>query len=128
VDLVHGHELTDTGAPRERFAAATERTPVRAPGRAAAGHVLSRDHDGQGPPQGSREEWRKIELSRAAQKSALRRGEFHTDSGIPIPDVLTPADMGDPSDADVARYERELGFPDSSLPRGPQPSMYRGRL
>ncbi len=77
----------------------------------------------------AREEWRKVELSRAAQKSALRRGEFHTDSGIPIPDVLTPADMGDPSDADVARYERELGFPGQfPYTRGPQPSMYRGRL
>ncbi len=77
----------------------------------------------------AREEWRKVELSRAAQKSALRRSEFHTDSGIPIPDVLTPADVGDPSDADVARYERELGFPGQfPYTRGPQPSMYRGRL
>jgi len=77
----------------------------------------------------AREEWRKVELSRAAQKSPLRRSEFHTDSGIPIPDVLTPADVGDPSDADVARYERELGFPGQfPYTRGPQPSMYRGRL
>src|SRR5436305_967898 len=47
----------------------------------------------------AQEEWRKIDLARAAQKSALRRAEFHTDSGIPIPDLLTPADLADPSDA-----------------------------
>jgi methylmalonyl-CoA mutase N-terminal domain/subunit len=77
----------------------------------------------------AQEEWRRIELSRATQKSPLRRSEFHTDSGIPIPDVLTPADAGDPSDADVARYERELGFPGQyPYTRGPQASMYRGRL
>jgi methylmalonyl-CoA mutase N-terminal domain/subunit len=77
----------------------------------------------------AREEWRRVELSRAAQKSPLRRSEFHTDSGIPVPDVLTPADVGEPSDADAARYERELGFPGQfPYTRGPQPSMYRGRL
>jgi methylmalonyl-CoA mutase, N-terminal domain len=77
----------------------------------------------------AREEWRRVELARAAQKSPLRRSEFHTDSGIPIPEILTPADVGDPSDADVARYERDLGFPGQfPYTRGPQPSMYRGRL
>jgi methylmalonyl-CoA mutase N-terminal domain/subunit len=75
------------------------------------------------------ESWRKEDLARGQAKSPLRRAEFHTDSGIPIPDLLTPADVGDPSDADVERYERDLGFPGQfPYTRGPQPSMYRGRL
>jgi len=77
----------------------------------------------------AQEEWRKIDLARAAQKSALRRAEFHTDSGIPIPDLLTPADLADPSDAEVEKYLRDVGFPGQfPYTRGPQPSMYRGRL
>jgi methylmalonyl-CoA mutase, N-terminal domain len=77
----------------------------------------------------AQEEWRRTELARAAQKSALRQAGFQTDSGIPIPDLLTPADVGDPSDADVERYQRDLGFPGQfPYTRGPQPSMYRGRL
>jgi len=67
--------------------------------------------------------------AKAAQKSALRQTGFQTDSGIPIPDLLTPADVGDPSDADLERYQRDLGFPGQfPYTRGPQPSMYRGRL
>ena len=77
----------------------------------------------------AQEEWRKIDLARAAQKSALRRAEFHTDSGIPIPDLLSPADLADPSDAEVEKYLRDVGFPGQfPYTRGPQPSMYRGRL
>jgi methylmalonyl-CoA mutase N-terminal domain/subunit len=77
----------------------------------------------------AQEEWRRTDLARAAQKSAMRQAGFQTDSGIPIPDLLTPADTGDPSDADVERYQRDLGFPGQfPYTRGPQPSMYRGRL
>ncbi|HZR07797.1 MAG TPA: methylmalonyl-CoA mutase family protein [Myxococcales bacterium] len=77
----------------------------------------------------AQQEWRRTELAKAAEKSPLRRAGFQTDSGIPIPDLLTPADTGDPSDADVAKYERDLGFPGQfPYTRGPQPSMYRGRL
>jgi methylmalonyl-CoA mutase N-terminal domain/subunit len=79
--------------------------------------------------QQAKEQWRREDLARAEQKSPLRRAEFHTDAGIPIPDLLTPADVGDPSAADVEKYERELGFPGQfPYTRGPQPSMYRGRL
>src|SRR3954468_17468479 len=75
------------------------------------------------------EEWRKVDLARGTAKSPLRGAEIHTDSGIPIPDLLTPADVGTPSDEDVAKYERDLGFPGQfPYTRGPQPSMYRGRL
>ncbi len=38
------------------------------------------------------EEWRKEDLARATAKTPLRRPEFHTDAGIPIPDLLVPAD------------------------------------
>src|SRR6266446_173098 len=73
--------------------------------------------------------WRKDELSRAIAKSPLRRKEFHTDSGIPVPDLLTPADAGRPSEEEIEKYERDLGFPGRfPYTRGPQPSMYRGRL
>src|ERR1700704_4625993 len=75
------------------------------------------------------EQWRKEALSRAQTKSPLRRTEFHTDSGIPIPDLLTPADVGNPSREDVEKYERDLGFPGQfPFTRGPQATMYRGRL
>jgi methylmalonyl-CoA mutase N-terminal domain/subunit len=79
--------------------------------------------------QQAKDQWRKEDLARGAQKSPLRRQEFYTDAGIPIPDLLTPADVGDPSAADVEKYERDLGFPGQfPYTRGPQPSMYRGRL
>ncbi|MCA1828617.1 MAG: methylmalonyl-CoA mutase [Myxococcales bacterium] len=77
----------------------------------------------------AREEWRKVDLARALQKAPLRRAEFHTDSGIPIPDLLTPADVGEPSAQEVEKYQRDLGFPGQfPYTRGPQPTMYRGRL
>ncbi|MFL5424334.1 MAG: methylmalonyl-CoA mutase [Myxococcales bacterium] len=73
--------------------------------------------------------WRQEDIARAAQKAPLRRSEFHTDSGVPIPDVLTPLDGGSPSEADVEGYLRDLGLPGRfPYTRGPQPSMYRGRL
>jgi methylmalonyl-CoA mutase N-terminal domain/subunit len=73
--------------------------------------------------------WRQDDIARAAQKAPLRRSGFHTDSGVPIPDVVTPLDGGSPSEADVERYLRDLGLPGRfPYTRGPQPSMYRGRL
>ena len=79
--------------------------------------------------QQAKEEWSKQDLARATGKSPLRQTGFQTDSGIPIPDLLTPADIGDPSAADVEKYQRDLGFPGQfPYTRGPQASMYRGRL
>src|SRR5262245_19116130 len=44
--------------------------------------------------------WESEQLARARQKSPLRRPQFSTDSGIPIPDVLTPADRkSEPAEA-----------------------------
>jgi methylmalonyl-CoA mutase N-terminal domain/subunit len=68
------------------------------------------------------EKWARSELAAVTQKMPLRRKTFVTDSGIPIPDVVTLA-------------ERKTESPDAiGLPgqfpftRGPQPTMYRGRL
>ena len=70
----------------------------------------------------SLERWRGEELERAKQKSSLRRAEFTTDSGIPIPDLLTPIDRKSES-------LESLGLPGAfPFTRGTQPSMYRGRL
>src|SRR5438132_548247 len=72
------------------------------------------------------EEWRREDLARAAQKAPQRRAEFHTDSGIPIPELLIPEA---PSADEEEKYRRDLGFPGQfPYTRGPQPSMYRGRL
>src|SRR5712664_1361464 len=45
--------LTDRRAPQRGCGGVVERMPICPPGRAAARPVLSRDHEGQGPPQGS---------------------------------------------------------------------------
>jgi methylmalonyl-CoA mutase N-terminal domain/subunit len=77
----------------------------------------------------AQDEWRKVDLAGSNAKMAQRQAAFQTDGGIPIPDLLTPLDGGNPSAADVERYERDLGFPGRyPYTRGPQPSMYRGRL
>ena len=76
----------------------------------------------------AQEAWQKEDLARAVAKSPLRAA-FQTDSGIPIPDLLTPADRGPVSAEEAEKYERDLGFPGRfPFTRGPQPSMYRGRL
>jgi methylmalonyl-CoA mutase N-terminal domain/subunit len=66
--------------------------------------------------------WSKEDLAAVREKMPLRRGEFATDSGIPIPDILTAADrQGETVD--------QLGLPGRfPFTRGTQPSMYRGRL
>ena len=90
---------------------------------------MTKESEAHARLQAAQELWRKEDLSRAVAKSPLRRAQFQTDSGIPIPDLLTPADVGAPSAADVEKYERDLGFPGQfPYTRGPQPSMYRGRL
>jgi methylmalonyl-CoA mutase N-terminal domain/subunit len=88
-----------------------------------------KDQDPVARLEAAEEQWRREDLAGAVAKSPLRRAEFHTDSGIPIPDLLTPADAGRPSAEDVEKYERDLGFPGRfPYTRGPQPTMYRGRL
>ncbi len=66
--------------------------------------------------------WRKNTLGPMTAKSPLRKAIFQTDSGVPIPDVLTAADRKNANPAD-------LGLPgEFPFTRGVQPTMYRGRL
>jgi len=68
------------------------------------------------------EKWRAEDVAKIAQKQPLRKAAFATDSGIPIPDLLTAADR---------RQEafEALGVPGRyPFTRGVQPTMYRGRL
>jgi methylmalonyl-CoA mutase N-terminal domain/subunit len=68
------------------------------------------------------EAWRKEDVARSVQKQPLRRKEFVTDSGIPIPDLVTAADRR-------AESHQELGVPGRyPFTRGVQPTMYRARL
>ncbi len=68
------------------------------------------------------EKWAKEELAQVTSKMPPRRKQFVTDSGIPIPDVMTLADRKN-EQAD------RLGLPGQfPFTRGVQPTMYRGRL
>src|SRR6266542_7089306 len=70
-----------------------------------------------------RERWTREELAEVLARLPRRKGAFATDSGIPIPDVLDPATRRD------ADYLRDVGYPGRfPFTRGPQPTMYRGRL
>jgi len=66
--------------------------------------------------------WAAEDLQRSADKAPLRRKEFFTDAGIPIPHLLTAADRR-------GETIEQLGLPGRfPFTRGVQPSMYRGRL
>ncbi|RPH68991.1 MAG: methylmalonyl-CoA mutase [Myxococcaceae bacterium] len=66
--------------------------------------------------------WEQGEVAKSTARAPDRRTEFTTDSGVPLPTVLTPADR--------AREDaRDLGLPGQfPYTRGVQPTMYRGRL
>ncbi len=69
-----------------------------------------------------REAWTREELQEALSRLP-RRKAFQTDSGIPIPDVVDAATV---READPLR---DVGYPGRyPFTRGPQPTMYRGRL
>jgi methylmalonyl-CoA mutase, N-terminal domain len=70
-----------------------------------------------------RERWTREELAEALARLPARKQSFQTDSGIPIPDVLDPATRRETD------YLRDVGYPGRyPFTRGPQPTMYRGRL
>jgi methylmalonyl-CoA mutase N-terminal domain/subunit len=66
--------------------------------------------------------WEQGEVAKSLAKAPARRTEFVSDSGIPLPTVLTNADR--------AREDAgSLGLPGQfPYTRGVQPTMYRGRL
>ncbi len=66
--------------------------------------------------------WRARAVAPAEAKLPPRRARFSTWSGVDVPDVLTPADVG-------VDYLGDLGLPgEFPFTRGVQPTMYRGRL
>src|SRR5512138_236829 len=70
-----------------------------------------------------REAWTREELEDALKRLPRRSEAFQTDSGIPIPDVVDAANV---READPLR---DVGYPGRyPFTRGPQPTMYRGRL
>ncbi|HEX9049216.1 MAG TPA: methylmalonyl-CoA mutase family protein [Anaeromyxobacter sp.] len=70
-----------------------------------------------------REAWTREELGEALARMPRRQEKFETDSGIPIPDVVDAASV---READPVR---DVGYPGRyPFTRGPQPTMYRGRL
>jgi methylmalonyl-CoA mutase N-terminal domain/subunit len=70
-----------------------------------------------------RASWTAEELAQALVRLPRRKTEFHTDSGIPIPDVVDASTRRD------ANELRDVGYPGRfPFTRGPQPTMYRGRL
>jgi methylmalonyl-CoA mutase N-terminal domain/subunit len=70
-----------------------------------------------------REAWTREELAAALARLPRRREMFETDSGIPIPDLADPATVAG------LDHRRDMGLPGRfPFTRGPQPSMYRGRL
>ncbi len=70
-----------------------------------------------------REAWTRQELAEILARAPRRKQAFATDSGIPIPDLLDPASVPETD------YLRDIGLPGRyPFTRGPQASMYRGRL
>jgi methylmalonyl-CoA mutase N-terminal domain/subunit len=70
-----------------------------------------------------RERWTAEELAQALARMPRRKPGFQTDSGIPIPDVV------DATLRPGADEVRDVGYPGRfPFTRGPQPTMYRGRL
>ena len=109
-----------------RTARAAPRPPTRKPASSERkkGRPVLRTYDAATARQiGAAEKaWERGEVARSLARAPARRTEFSTDSGIPIPTVVTPADR--------AREDaRELGLPGQfPYTRGVQPTMYRGRL
>ncbi len=70
----------------------------------------------------AQQSWRAGALAGSLKKLPHRRAQFATDSGIPIPDLLTPADRAGEN------YLADIGLPGQfPYTRGPQATMYRGR-
>ncbi|BDG06688.1 acyl-CoA mutase large subunit family protein [Anaeromyxobacter oryzae] len=100
------------GAPRGETPAAPDHADTALYGREEIAQVLA-----------GRDAWTREELADALARLPRRKPAFQTDSGIPIPDVLDPASVREHD------YLRDVGWPGRyPFTRGPQPTMYRGRL
>ncbi|MBX5481502.1 MAG: methylmalonyl-CoA mutase family protein [Myxococcaceae bacterium] len=103
--------------------AASQRKPVTRPAKSSKTHgTRSFDPAAVRKLAKDLERWAQEDLERSKQKLPLRKEAFTTDSGIPIPDVLTLVDRRN-------EVQERIGLPGQfPFTRGVQPTMYRGRL
>jgi methylmalonyl-CoA mutase, N-terminal domain len=91
-------------------------------GHAGEGEGLGLDGAGIAALRAEIAAWRAGPVAAAEKKVPPRQPSFTTWSGVPVPDLVTPADVR-------LDYARDLGLPgEPPFTRGVQPTMYRGRL
>jgi methylmalonyl-CoA mutase N-terminal domain/subunit len=91
-------------------------------GNAGEGEGLGLDREGLAELRAEVQRWRSTTLARSVAKVPERTSELTTWSGMPVPDLITPAEAN-------TDYARDLGMPgEYPFTRGVQPTMYRGRL
>jgi methylmalonyl-CoA mutase N-terminal domain/subunit len=113
------HDATEPVTPRAQRDTA-DSTPA-AERSALAGPLYQREEIAR--ILAERDAWTGAELGEALARVSRRRERFVTDSGIPIPDLADPATVAG------LDHRRDVGLPGRyPFTRGPQPSMYRGRL
>ena len=111
-------------SPRTARAAppTTIRKPARGEGKTARPALRTYDAATARQLGAAKKAWEKGEVAKSIARAPERRTEFTTDSGIPLPTVVTAADR-------TREDARELGLPGQfPYTRGVQPTMYRGRL
>jgi len=111
-------------SPRTARAAppTTIRKPARGEGKTARPAFRTYDAATARQLGAAKKAWEKGEVAKSIARAPERRTEFTTDSGIPLPTVVTAADR-------MREDARELGLPGQfPYTRGVQPTMYRGRL
>jgi methylmalonyl-CoA mutase, N-terminal domain len=95
---------------------------ARAPGNRGTGRKRIYDAQAVREIAAAERSWTTGPLAQSTAKAPPRRAEFATDSGIPIPAIVTAADRREEDPA-------ALGLPgEYPYTRGVQPTMYRGRL
>ena len=87
----------------------------------AGGNDLALDDDGLGKLRADIARWRATTLADAEKKVPPHKEQFTTWSGVPVRDLVTPAEK-------AVDHQRDLGLPgEYPFTRGVQPNMYRGR-
>jgi methylmalonyl-CoA mutase, N-terminal domain len=117
------HVMRRVGRSRPGAGPGPGRTPFRFGPRAVTEIAMSFSTEELSAVLKERERWTAEELALALTRLPRRKPAFQTDSGIPIPDVVDAAIR---TGADELR---DVGYPGRfPFTRGPQPTMYRGRL
>jgi methylmalonyl-CoA mutase N-terminal domain/subunit len=95
---------------------------VREPSSNGEGESLGLDAGALADLRAEVKAWREGPVKKSLERMPYRQPSFTTWSGLPVPDLLTPADV--PVD-----YAEDLGLPGQyPFTRGVQPTMYRSRL